>query len=874
MHLIPNIFDAKRLFMKKKGILLEENNINNIVWDLETSDGKLKCRVDKENKYNIFFQTSFRFESDYEAMEVMIDCSELFYSNDYKIIGIENHNTGGTALLYQFWHQLLQQKTLDKTFFSLIYNEKAFEFFKKINKHENLADIETCKFFGSLAELGYKNDDYGYSTEFENNILHNRTNTFEFLDRYTKKILEKFRKKNFENKKFLKKPTDILIYTDSFCFSSGSGLIKAFQNTGGAIIVGFNGNPKLGINEFDGSQSISAVQKFEDKEYYNSQSLGYEIIGITYAESFDDSYQNPNPIPREYTIDLVDERVPIYSAYSDDLYNDFISKAKDIFEKYETKCSKNNPRLLLDDENCIFNDKRKGGHPCGDDEKWDMSKCEAYYCELGYYYDQFKKQCVLDICTNGNETDIYLDDDIYNNTKEYELNPDEEIVFHLQDDSYFYFFETDINNDNPFSSYDLGNLKLYNRSNFYMFTFQKKEYFDFKVNANYFKTIKEKLKIKITTIKKNPNTYLLNSFKSDKILSDGYINGNIKKNLIYTFDPQKEHILYTFTFNKDYNIYYSIYNSDIEPLDIINANKNKFNTFSNKLIEIKKNDIGILIYQTTHNYSYVTIFTNPKDIEKDIIIKSQRFIYLNKKNFDYNLNLDSVSKNIYIKLNIETLNAQIEILDGKDSILNKNNRYYLIDKNIKNLSLKLKNDNSALIELLYEYEINNNNNLDINQKNFELEKGLYALKYKKSDKIKSILINIESKNNLSGYIFPTIGKGNYSSVFPDNFNFDNNYTTTEFIFPEDKIDNNEEFIIFIKFNSAISLKIEVKKESRGNNDYIINNDKFPVWAIILIVVLGIIIILVIIIIIMKKYKGKDINIDTNEKEGLLELKDK
>jgi hypothetical protein len=243
---------------------------------------------------------------------------------------------------------------------------------------------------------------------------------------------------------------------------------------------------------------------------------------------------------------------------------------------------------------------------------------------------------------------------------------------------------------------------------------------------------------------------------------------------------------------------------------------------------------------------------------------------LNKKNFDYNLNLDSVSKNIYIKLNIETLNAQIEILNGKDSILNKDNRYYFIDKNIKNLSLKLKNDNSALIELLYEYEINNDNNLDINQKNFELEKGLYALKYKKSDKIKSMLINIESKNKLSGYIFPTIGKGNYSSVFPGNLNFVNNYTTTEFIFPEDKIDNNEEFIIFIKFNSTFILKVETNKEKNDNNEDNINDDKFPIWAIILIIVIGIIIILGIIIIIVKNYKGKDINIDINEKDALLE----
>ena len=612
------------------------------------------------------------------------------------------------------------------------------------------------------------------------------------------------------------------------------------------------------------------MEGFKDKEYYNLQSLGYEIIGITYGESFDDSYQNPNPIPREYTIYLVDERVPIYSAYSDELYNDFINKATEIFKKYETKCSKNNHRLLLDDENCNFNDNRKGGHPCGDDEKWDMSKCEAYYCELGYYYDQFKKQCVLDICTNGNETDIYLDDDIYNNTKEYELNPDEEIVFHLQDDNYFYFFETDINNNNLFSSYDQDSLKIFNKSNFYMIDYKNKIFPGFEVNANYYKTLKESTKIKITTIKKEQNISIQWGYNLNDIHIDGWYQLFEQENEIYSMESTKDHVLYIATFNKDLNIYYSAYNPDIKPHDIININKNKFDIISNKPIVVKKNDIGIFIYQTPKNYSLGLFYTNPIDIDEDIIISDNRFMFLGKKDFVYNLKLYLVHKNIYIKLNAESLNSEIEILDSKNSILNKNNRYYFIDKNIKNLSLKLKNDNSALIELLYEYEINNDNNLDINQKNFELEKGLYALKYKKSDKIKSIIIDIESKNKLSGYIFPTIGKGNYSSVFPYNLNFENNYTTTEFIFPEDKIDNNEEFIIFIKFNSTFSLKVETKKEKNDNNEDNINDDKFPIWAIILIIVIGIIIILGIIIIIVKKYKGKDINIDINEKDALLE----
>ena len=96
----------------------------------------------------------------------MIKCSELFYSNKYKIIGIENQNGGGTAPLYEIWHQLIQQKTLDKTFRSLVKNEKAFDFFDKTNFFTGYANSETCKYIGSLEELGEIEDNYGESEIF------------------------------------------------------------------------------------------------------------------------------------------------------------------------------------------------------------------------------------------------------------------------------------------------------------------------------------------------------------------------------------------------------------------------------------------------------------------------------------------------------------------------------------------------------------------------------------------------------------------------------------------------------------------------------------------------------------------------------------
>ncbi len=60
----------------------------------------------------------------------MINCFILFYSNNYKIIGIENQNGGGYAHFYQFWHQFIQPKTLDKTFQSVLRNKDIFDYFE------------------------------------------------------------------------------------------------------------------------------------------------------------------------------------------------------------------------------------------------------------------------------------------------------------------------------------------------------------------------------------------------------------------------------------------------------------------------------------------------------------------------------------------------------------------------------------------------------------------------------------------------------------------------------------------------------------------------------------------------------------------------
>ena len=115
-----------------------------------------------------------------------------------------------------------------------------------------------------------------------------------------------------------------------------------------------------------------------------------------------------NPNPREYILNPVDERVDIYSSYDDSLYEQFIGKAKEIFEKYNDKkeCNPKNKLLTLMDDKCknINGKNVHGGFECGDDGKW-SGNCIPFYCDFGYYYNHYLKECVRDNCTTLPEDD-------------------------------------------------------------------------------------------------------------------------------------------------------------------------------------------------------------------------------------------------------------------------------------------------------------------------------------------------------------------------------------------------------------------------------------------------------------------------------------
>ena len=221
-------------------------------------------------------------------------------------------------------HQLFQIRTVDRTYFSFRMSDISKDFYK--NKRFYFTNAKTCEFVNSYKDFKEVIDNYNYNAL---NIIHKRSEPLDFLPFYFRNLVREFREeyKDHEN---LKRPTDIIIFTDSYSYSATCGLIKGFQNTGGTIIVGYYGNPKIeGIDLFDGSQSISSIEKINNFYLYNKlYDLGFYVAQVTAGESFDDSVNDINPIPREYAFDPVDYRVNIYSSYSDDIYMDFIEEGK------------------------------------------------------------------------------------------------------------------------------------------------------------------------------------------------------------------------------------------------------------------------------------------------------------------------------------------------------------------------------------------------------------------------------------------------------------------------------------------------------------------------------------------------------------------
>ena len=384
---IPTIFELEEKYNSIKNS--ENRFLQNTNWNI-SFENSLKLKVDEKNKVNVIYQSSFMFTSLPNAKKFLDQMNQILSSNKYPIIVIESYNSGGYVDIALLLQKILNYNLVSNRLKVTLGPNKKLN--NIINKNMYFYNTETCNTNNIMKSKIYEDN-------FGNNITHYRTQFYLLYN--TKKLYEQINSKTYE-----RKPTEIIIFTDGFSYSATSLFIKDLYESGNAIIVGYNGipNEKRKKEKFNGSQSPSMVitnystnflldDDIEILKYFNI------YLAATFSPSYNDKYQNNSllQIPREFTIELIDERSTIYGSYDDTRYDEFIEEGLRIFKHYNHSCNPNHTNLLYKSD-CQFEDKHThGGYLCGNNGNWSQI-CKPSYCDHGYYFDTYLKKCKKDQC--------------------------------------------------------------------------------------------------------------------------------------------------------------------------------------------------------------------------------------------------------------------------------------------------------------------------------------------------------------------------------------------------------------------------------------------------------------------------------------------
>ncbi|EDR22909.1 hypothetical protein EDI_102430 [Entamoeba dispar SAW760] len=408
--------------LKTKEIDLDTDDIKSEYGDLNNN---IYCKV-SINNINTLVIKRFNVFND---MQVLKKCVELFDSNEYPIQVILPENDGGSEGL-GIWIQKLLAPNYDA---DLISSARESDNTKGIITQEGLeeyVDPKTCikRVLGNV-----KTKEMASCLRTAGEYLPSAIRKlWPYLPNgikewyCTKKLKEWYTKPNtikygsvkhvitqpsrliaeppLHQMKLMKnprKPTEIVVYTDSFCYSACSIMTKGLKEWGGAIIVGFSGDPNGKDEEFEVGQSPSIrMKELFEEENTDSDPLRFSF-NCSFLETFRHNYNYDESIPREFLTDVVDERVNIYQFdKTEEAISEFEEETKKIIEKYQTKCNPKNKRLVKIDNKCdkeINKEHGHGGYECGDKGEW-STKCVLAYCDSGYKFDYNSNQCIEDEC--------------------------------------------------------------------------------------------------------------------------------------------------------------------------------------------------------------------------------------------------------------------------------------------------------------------------------------------------------------------------------------------------------------------------------------------------------------------------------------------
>ena len=368
-------------------------------WDYSADYGVLKCRVDAANGVNVYYASSFLIDEDEDYARVLTNCVKLFGRNEYPTIVISHRNVGGDVVLANILQEAIQPDMVTREYASYKDSQMLRRADDDADFYEDLEVMEGCRSVRSAGELfrSVATDDYGNGTTHRRSAPH----TVEQLE--TDETVRGVRAASGRPRK----PTEIVVFTDSFSFGAGAFLTKGLREAGAAIIAGYGGYPGSARETFDIGQSPTVplqddMDDLDEATYKRLKRNGVICASVSIGETFRvrDVQMRANItgplIPREFLVDAPDERVNVY----DYDYDRLVAAGLAILEKYKTECNPANPRLHLRNASCdeaINKNHMHGGFTCGADGKW-STVCEGYYCDYGFVYDAGTDSCILDVC--------------------------------------------------------------------------------------------------------------------------------------------------------------------------------------------------------------------------------------------------------------------------------------------------------------------------------------------------------------------------------------------------------------------------------------------------------------------------------------------
>ena len=373
-------------------------------YDFESADGNIACKTfesETEEPINIFVLKTFYPEIDVDNFfETFSKCVKQFDGNEYKIAMILPMNGGGYGDLTSNVENLLAPHE-DTALIGAVRISPGSENCIKHEYGSFMSDPLNCSArYNSSGDLSVPLGSF-YSEPVPvkyGDVEHVKSQVSllvpsDMLGAY------------FEKR--ARKPHEVILFTDSFCYSACALLTKGMWERGSAIVVGYEGDPDGDVAWFDAGQSPTAVIGMDEmflpegddlaKYGFSMRTSFYEYFGWNYD-------YNKETIPREFTLSPVDERVHIYK-FQEEKLEEFVTEARRIFKKYENECNPLNKRLVKYADECdeqIEIEHAHGGYVCGDDGRW-SNVCKAAYCDFGYKWDEYNLKCVVDACYNKEE---------------------------------------------------------------------------------------------------------------------------------------------------------------------------------------------------------------------------------------------------------------------------------------------------------------------------------------------------------------------------------------------------------------------------------------------------------------------------------------